>query len=95
MHVVLHRVIGQAVRDGLLLRNPADTATPPSAREAKAPEMHPWDAGRGPPERHVSRAHFGTRALATLEDQLAAMAEPGGRRPTSPAPTRACGGTRS
>jgi integrase len=34
------------VRDGLLSRNPADAATPPTAKEAKAPEMHPWDAGQ-------------------------------------------------
>jgi integrase len=41
-----HGVLGQAVKDGLLLRNPADAATPPTAKEAKAPEMHPWDAGQ-------------------------------------------------
>jgi integrase len=29
-----------------VIRNPADAATPPTAREAKAPEMHPWDAGQ-------------------------------------------------
>ena len=39
-------MLGQAVRDGLLLRNPADAASPPRAREARAPEMHPWDAGQ-------------------------------------------------
>lgn len=46
VHVIIHRVLGQAVKDGLLLRNPADAATPPTAKEAKAPEMHPWDAGQ-------------------------------------------------
>ena len=46
IHTIIHGVLGQAVKDGLLLRNPADAATPPSAREAKAPEMHPWDAGQ-------------------------------------------------
>lgn len=46
MHVIIHRVLGQAVKDGLLLRNPADAATPPTAKEAKAPEMHPWDVGQ-------------------------------------------------
>ena len=40
------RHLGQAVKDELLLRNPADAATPPTAKEAKAPEMHPWDAGQ-------------------------------------------------
>ena len=42
IHTTIHGVLGHAVRDGLLLRNPADAATPPTAREAKAPEMHPW-----------------------------------------------------
>ena len=46
IHTIIHGVLGQAVRDGLLLRNPADAATPPTAKEAKAPEMHPWDAGQ-------------------------------------------------
>jgi integrase len=42
VHTIIHGVLGQAVRDSLLLRNPADAATPPTAREAKAPEMCPW-----------------------------------------------------
>ena len=46
IHTIIHGVLGQAVKDGLLLRNPADAATPPTAREAKAPEMHPWTAGQ-------------------------------------------------
>ena len=46
IHTIIHGVLGQAVKDGLLLRNPADAATPPTAREAKAPEMHPWNAGQ-------------------------------------------------
>jgi integrase len=46
LHTIIHKVLGQAVKDGLLLRNPADAATPPTAREAKAPEMHPWDAAQ-------------------------------------------------
>jgi integrase len=46
LHVIVHRVLGQAVKDSLLIRSPADSATPPTAREAKAPEMHPWDAGQ-------------------------------------------------
>ncbi len=32
-------MLGQAVKDGLLLRNPADAATPPTAKRAKAPEI--------------------------------------------------------
>jgi integrase len=46
LHTIIHGVLGQAVKDGLLLRNPADAATPPTAKEAKPPEMHPWDAGQ-------------------------------------------------
>ena len=46
LHTIVHGVLGQAVKDGMLARNPADAATPPSAREAKAPEMHCWTAGQ-------------------------------------------------
>jgi integrase len=46
LHTIIHGVLGQAVRDGMLLRNPADAATPPTAKEAAPPEMHPWDAGQ-------------------------------------------------
>jgi len=46
VHTIIHGVLGQAVKDGLLLRNPADAATPPTAKEAAPPEMHPWDAGQ-------------------------------------------------
>jgi integrase len=41
---IIHGVLGHAVADGLLLRNPADASRPPSAKAAKAPEMHPWSA---------------------------------------------------
>ena len=43
-HTIVRRILGQAVKDQLLLRNPADASTPPTAKEAKAPEMHPWNA---------------------------------------------------
>jgi integrase len=46
LHTIIHGVLAQAVRDGMLARNPADAATPPSAREAKSPEMKCWDAGQ-------------------------------------------------
>jgi integrase len=42
----IHAVLKQAVKAGLLARNAADAATPPSAGEAKAPEMHPRSAGQ-------------------------------------------------
>lgn len=44
LHTIIHGVLAQAVKDGLLARNPADAATPPTAREAKAPEMTCWTA---------------------------------------------------
>jgi integrase len=46
LHTIVSRVLRQAVKDGLLLRNPAEAATPPSAREAKPPEMTCWSAGQ-------------------------------------------------
>jgi len=46
VHVIVRRILAQAVRDNLLMRNPADAATPPSAREARAPEMTCWTAGQ-------------------------------------------------
>lgn len=39
---IIHKVLAQAVRDGLVAKNAADAATPPSAREARPPEMQPW-----------------------------------------------------
>jgi integrase len=46
LHTTIHGILRQAVKDGLLLRNPADAATPPTAREAKAPEMECWTAAQ-------------------------------------------------
>ena len=46
LHTIISRVLRQAVKDGLLLRNPADAATPPTAGEAKAPEMTCWTAAQ-------------------------------------------------
>jgi integrase len=45
-HVIIHKVLAQAVKDGLLSRNPADAATPPSSREARPPEMQCWSAAQ-------------------------------------------------
>jgi len=46
VHVIIHRVLHQAVKDGLLARNPADAATPPTAREARPPEMTCWSTAQ-------------------------------------------------
>lgn len=45
VHTIIHAGLGAAVRDGLLLVNPADKADPPSAKSAKSPEMRSWTAG--------------------------------------------------
>ncbi|HEY3715125.1 MAG TPA: site-specific integrase [Jatrophihabitantaceae bacterium] len=46
IHTIVHKGLAVAVRDGRLAVNPADKATPPSAKEAAAPEMHPWTDGQ-------------------------------------------------
>ncbi len=45
---ILHAALREAVDTGLLARNPAymKKATPPTAKEATAPEMHPWNAAQ-------------------------------------------------
>ncbi|MHB1593895.1 MAG: site-specific integrase [Streptosporangiaceae bacterium] len=45
---ILRAALGEAVAAGMIARNPADPerAKPPTAREARAPEMHPWTAGQ-------------------------------------------------
>lgn len=43
-HMILRKALAQAVRDGLLLRNPTDTVNPPTAKQARAPEMSVWTA---------------------------------------------------
>lgn len=44
VHTIVHAAMKAAVRDGRLVANPADKATPPSAKRAASPEMHTWDA---------------------------------------------------
>lgn len=44
VHSIVHRALRDAVREGRLLRNPADAATPPRARDARPPEMRTWSA---------------------------------------------------
>jgi integrase len=46
VHTILSAALAAAVKSRRLARNPAAAATPPSAREARAPEMHPWTAGQ-------------------------------------------------
>jgi integrase len=44
IHTILSSALGAAVKTRRLARNPADAASPPTAKQAKAPEMHPWTA---------------------------------------------------
>lgn len=44
VHAALRRALKDAVRWGKLMRNPADSADPPTARAAKAREMTTWTA---------------------------------------------------
>jgi integrase len=44
IHTIVHRVLGDAVKWGRLVRNPADAADPPRVKDAdeSAPEMRTW-----------------------------------------------------
>jgi integrase len=44
IHTILSAALGAAVKHHRLIRNPAATASPPSAKQARAPEMHAWTA---------------------------------------------------
>jgi integrase len=46
IHTILSAALGAAVKAHRLPRNPAAEAAPPSAKEAKPPEMHPWTAAQ-------------------------------------------------
>jgi integrase len=46
VHTILSAALGAAVKHHRLARNPAATATPPSAKQARSPEMHPWNAAQ-------------------------------------------------
>jgi hypothetical protein len=44
VHTILSAALSAAVKHHRLARNPAAAASPPSARQARAPEMHAWTA---------------------------------------------------
>jgi integrase len=46
IHTILSAALGAAVKTRRLARNPAADASPPTAKQAKAPEMQPWTAGQ-------------------------------------------------
>ena len=41
-HTIIHKCLADAVREGLLARNPADLAKPPAMSATRAPEMSTW-----------------------------------------------------
>jgi integrase len=46
VHDIINAGLKAAVRDGLLVANPADRSNPPTAAQAKAPEISPWTDGQ-------------------------------------------------
>jgi len=46
IHTILSAALAAAVKTRRLARNPAADASPPTAKQAKAPEMHPWNAAQ-------------------------------------------------
>ncbi len=44
IHTIIHSALAAAVDDNLIAINPAAKAKPPTAKEAKSPEMQTWDA---------------------------------------------------
>jgi integrase len=43
LHTIISVVLSQAAEDGLIRANPAQAAKPPTAKQAKPPEMHCWN----------------------------------------------------
>jgi integrase len=43
VHTIVRKCLADAVREGLLARNPADLAKPPSLSSTRAPEMQTWE----------------------------------------------------
>ncbi|MBB6174108.1 integrase [Nocardiopsis mwathae] len=46
IHTIIPKALDAAVNDDMISRNPADRANPPTAKQAKAPEIHPWSPER-------------------------------------------------
>jgi integrase len=60
IHTILSGALGAAVKDQRLSRNPCDAASPPTAKQAKSPEMHPWTPGQLGSFLRWSAEHGGT-----------------------------------
>ena len=63
VHTILSAALSAAVKTRRLARNPAADASPPTAKQAKAPEMHPWTAGQLAAFLDWSREHSPNHAL--------------------------------
>jgi hypothetical protein len=63
LHTTIHAVLAQAMKDQLLARNPADAATPPSAAEARPPEITCWTADQLAAFLNWSEANGASHAL--------------------------------
>ncbi|MFD2093343.1 tyrosine-type recombinase/integrase [Blastococcus deserti] len=46
IHTIIHSALAAAIDDSLIAVNPASKAKPPTAKQAKSPEMRTWDAGQ-------------------------------------------------
>ena len=44
MHTIASAALRDAADQDMIKSNPASKAKPPTAKQAKAPEMHPWTA---------------------------------------------------
>jgi integrase len=65
----IHMILCSALDDAKLTRNPAATAHPPTAKQSKSPEMHPWTAEQlaaflGWSAEHSTLHHFAWWLLA-------------------------------
>jgi integrase len=63
-HTILKSALRAAVSEGVVASNPADRAQPPSAKEAKAPEIRPWSASQLSAFTTWSEEHGRTDAVA-------------------------------
>lgn len=72
VHTIIHRVLKDAVRWGLLTRNPADLASPPSAGRATSPELRVWTADQLRTFLAQSRVHRGRGGAVGIDRLYAA-----------------------
>lgn len=79
VHTILSAALAAAARTRRLARNPAAVASPPTTRQAKAPEMQPWTAAQLAAFLAWARAHAENHPLWHV------LAHTGMRRGEAPA----------